>query len=281
MTFWDFFFQGECSAVMADQVEGESIDLVVTSPPYGEVFDNSDHYCNEYDFAAVAEQLWRVLKPGGQVCWNEQDKEGSGDSSGLSFEHCLAFKAIGFKLVKVIIYSKFAQPRRGDVRLYQTSHEYVFELAKGFPATVHQIEDRPNRTYGRPADSHTHRNKNNKKQQQWCKPPKEFGARGTVWVYDTSGGASYEWCDKELLNDFPAPMPEKLAGDLILSFSNPEEVVLDPFGGAGTTAKMARKYNRHFVYIDLLPDNLRIAKQRVAKYHNKLPLTNEVKPSAT
>ena len=45
----------------------------------------------------------------------------------------------------------------------------------------------------------------------------------------------------------PAPFPEELARDHILTWSEPGAIVYDPFMGSGTTAKMAKMHDRHFI----------------------------------
>jgi site-specific DNA-methyltransferase (adenine-specific) len=57
--------------------------------------------------------------------------------------------------------------------------------------------------------------------------------------------------------------PEQLAEDHILSWSKEGDVVLDPFGGSGTVAKMAKKNGRHFVHIDVSDEYCEIARRRV------------------
>ena len=58
--------------------------------------------------------------------------------------------------------------------------------------------------------------------------------------------------------------PEKLAEDHILSWSNPGDIVLDPFVGSGTTPKMAIRHNRHFIGIDISPEYCDLARRRIA-----------------
>ncbi|MBP5281392.1 MAG: site-specific DNA-methyltransferase [Lachnospiraceae bacterium] len=48
----------------------------------------------------------------------------------------------------------------------------------------------------------------------------------------------------------PTQKPEKLVAKLILASSNEGDIILDPFGGSGTTAVTARKLGRHFVTIE-------------------------------
>jgi len=63
--------------------------------------------------------------------------------------------------------------------------------------------------------------------------------------------------------DHPAIMPEALANDHIISWSNEGDVVLDPFMGSGTTGKMALLNNRRFIGVELSPEYVEIAKKRI------------------
>lgn len=63
----------------------------------------------------------------------------------------------------------------------------------------------------------------------------------------------------------PAPFPEAIARDHILSWSNPGDVVLDPFSGSGTTAKMARETGRRFIGIEVNPEYVEISRKRLAQ----------------
>jgi site-specific DNA-methyltransferase (adenine-specific) len=62
----------------------------------------------------------------------------------------------------------------------------------------------------------------------------------------------------------PATFPEKLVEDHILSWSNPDDVVLDPMCGSGTTCKMAKKNNRGFIGIDISQEYVDIANKRLS-----------------
>jgi site-specific DNA-methyltransferase (adenine-specific) len=61
----------------------------------------------------------------------------------------------------------------------------------------------------------------------------------------------------------PAVFPEKIAADHIKSWSNEEDVVLDPFMGSGTTAKMARALRRHYIGFEISPEYIAIAQKRL------------------
>ena len=69
-------------------------------------------------------------------------------------------------------------------------------------------------------------------------------------------------------NHFPAFTPKAspanaIAKDHILSWSNENDLILDPFCGSGTTLKMAKLLERNYIGIDISEDYLNIAKQRI------------------
>jgi len=81
---------------------------------------------------------------------------------------------------------------------------------------------------------------------------KPFGKRNNIWRFDTQKNTEH-----------PAPFPEKLANDHIISWSNEGDTVLDCFMGSGTTGKMAKQLNRNFIGIEKDAGYFEIAKQRI------------------
>lgn len=63
----------------------------------------------------------------------------------------------------------------------------------------------------------------------------------------------------------PTQKPEALLYRVILSSSNPGDVILDPFFGTGTTGAMARKLQRHYIGIEVEPDYIRVARERLSQ----------------
>ena len=64
-------------------------------------------------------------------------------------------------------------------------------------------------------------------------------------------------------NPHPAPFPEALARDHIISWSNPGDLVCDPFMGSGTTGKMAIQEVRKFIGFDISPEYCDMANRRI------------------
>ena len=90
-----------------EKMEEESVDLVVTSPPYDDLrtYNNSSKW-DQHTFYAVAAQLNRVLKPGGVIMWNVNDATIKGSETGSSFRQALHFMDIGLRLHDTMIYEK-------------------------------------------------------------------------------------------------------------------------------------------------------------------------------
>lgn len=59
--------------------------------------------------------------------------------------------------------------------------------------------------------------------------------------------------------------PEALLERVLLSSSNPGDVVLDPFFGSGTTGAVAKRLGRHYIGIERDPDYVRVATERIAR----------------
>lgn len=219
----------------------ESIDLVMTSPPYDNLRKYGGH---SWDFYGVAWNLKRLLKPGGVIVWVVADECVDGSETGSSMEQALHFKRLGLNLHDTMIYEKSGSANPESVRYHQT-WEYVFVLSKGSPAHVNILKDRKNLYVLNRKDEATQR--------------KEYGARFNVWRYPNGGGHTGD----KITHDHPAPFQESLAKDHISSWSNVGDVVLDPFAGSGTTLKAAKELNRRYVGIEINPTYVDIINKRL------------------
>ena len=250
---------GDCLELMKHIVD-DSIDLTVTSPPYDNLRSyngNIDQWCFE-KFQEIAKELYRVTKLGGVVVWIVADATVNGSETGTSFRHALTFKDVGFNLHDTMIWRKPHSGGIGSLNRYENVFEYMFILSKGTPKHVHIIKDKPNKRFGemqhgssRQKDGSTRKTTGYGKRRV-----AEFGRRHNVW--DVVPCKS----PKERLH--PAPFPEKLATDHILSWSDPGSVVFDPFAGSGTTGVACIKTGRHFIGFEICEEYYTIAKKRIA-----------------
>jgi DNA modification methylase len=253
-------FCGDNVEVLRREVIDNSIQLTVTSPPY----DNLRKYNGfTWDFEGVARELFRVTKPGGVVVWVVGDATINGSETGTSFRQALGFKDVGFNLHDTMIYEKAGTGACGSNLAYWQTWEYMFVFSKGRPSVVSLIEDKPNAFAGKKAaqdkDGCSGRRSadGQAKDKGKVRIVKEFSRRTNIWRY-TTGAFNHD--DK---TGHPAPFPEALARDHILSWSSPGDIVLDPFLGGGTTGKMAFQLGRFFIGCDISPEYVEIARNRI------------------
>lgn len=247
---------GDNVAVMSE-MEAESIDLVVTSPPYDNLRTYGGH---KWDFEGVAGQLKRLLKPGGVIVWVVNDATVDGSETGTSFRQALHFKEIGLNLWDTMIWDK-AWCQYGDTASrYAGTFEFVFILSKGRPSSINIIKDRKNVTTGTSRVSRFDRRVTGSEGGAVTRNDKyrvhEFSPRKAIWEIpvDNSTGGKHE-----------AVFPESLARDHILSWSNEGDTVLDCFSGSGTTIKMARETGRKGIGIEINPEYCDITRKRLSQ----------------
>lgn len=248
---------GDCLQEMK-KIRNNFIDLVVTSPPY----DDLRNYNSNFDCEKIAIELYRILKSGGVAVWVIGDKVEKGSKTLTSYKQAITFKNVGFKVYDVIIYEK-TSPSAPHKNRYFNSFEYMFILSKGKPKTVNLIADRKNKYAGTYSGVVTKREKDGNLSKKGKKLIKEYGIRTNIWSYAVGNNKSTK---DRIAFKHPAIFPEKLAEDHILSWSNPGDIVLDPFLGSGTTGKMALLNNRNFIGIEIDEEFFNIAKERITSY---------------
>ena len=239
-------------------------DLTITSPPYDNLRTYNKTLNSDFPFEKIATQLYRVMKIGGVIVWVVGDAVINKSESGTSFRQALFFIELGFKLHDTMIYEKNGAsfPARRDGNRYSQIFEYMFVFSKDeAPKTSHLLCDKPNRWVGYTSfGKANYRNKDGEKIERIIKPVPEFSPRNNIWRYNT--GLNYSTKDK-IAFEHPAIFPEELVKDHILTWSNENDIILDPFCGSGTTCKMAKLLNRKYVGIDVVEEYLKIAKKRL------------------
>lgn len=250
--------QGD-SAKILKEIPSQSIDLCLTSPPYDDARDYNGY---SFEFEVVAKELFRVIKNGGVLVWVVADQTKNFCETLSSFKQAIFFvENCGFNLLDTMIYQKNGAPSPypGMMR-YAPYFEYMFVFSKGKPKTFNPIKDRENKSYGKINSGNTARQKNGSTKATGSYIPKKYSIRPNVWVYDV--GKNKDTKDKIALKH-PARFPENLAKDHILSWSNEGDLVLDPFMGSGTTAKMAKQTGRKFIGIEISAEYIEIASERL------------------
>lgn len=240
------------------------VDLIVTSPPYDNLrtyANNIDENWNEEVWKPIIKGLYRIIKEGGVVVWIVGDATKNGSESCTSFKQALYFKEVGFKLFDTMIYEKKPRGACGNNKTYWQTFEYMFIFSKGTPKTINLICDRENKEE-RSGDNGTKRLTNGELKKVKRGGYGKYGRRTNVWRYDIGNGKSTKY--KEAYNH-PAIFPEQLAIDHIISWSNKNDIVYDPFMGSGTTAQCAIQLGRNFIGSEISKEYMKIIESRIKK----------------
>ena len=235
-------------------MDKESVDLVVTSPPYDDLRNYNGF---TFDCEAVAKALMRVVKAGGVVVWVVGDRINGGRSL-TSFEQAFTFRDAGFTVYDVMVFKKRNTPFMRK-RAYTNCYEFMFVFARGTPNTFNPLRSPSVRSgladvpFLKGPDGVNRKTK---------RPLSEHKVRNNIWSYAV--GKNGTTSDMYAF-EHPAMFPENLARDHILSWSNPGDLVFDPMCGAGTTCKIAKATGRRWLGVDVSEQYTAIARKRLSQ----------------
>ena len=253
------------------QMEAESVDLIVTSPPYDNLrkYGGTPADWNFDKFKAIAAEIARVLKQGGVCVWVVGDATVNGSESGTSFRQALYFRdECELKLYDTMLYMK-ANPIPQTQRRYEQVFEYMFVLSNGIPKTFNPIKERCKQAWqpqqwGRSINTDERTVKHLREDD--VQLTRETKIHGNAFTYAIGGNST----------GHPAVFPEKLALEQVYSWSNECDVVLDPFMGSGTTAIACIKERRHFIGFELSKEYFDKAVRRIKAEQAQLTLHLEL-----
>lgn len=255
---------GDCTEGLKS-LANESIDLVITSPPYGDIRKGA--YSNCVDFIALRNALYPKVKTGGVVVWNEQDGTEEGKKTLSSFKHLLDFCADGyFNCFEHCIYAKNGRPGPWWNRRFRVDHEYLFIMVKG---------DKPNHFDKGHMDqkiksysSHGNTRLSNGMLGKASGITKDTKSQGSVFFYNCSTADGYEHRDEKLRH--PATMPEQMPMDFIRCFTKEGDLVVDPFAGSSTVLRAAKRLNRRYLGFEIEPKYVELSEKLLKTIKPKL-----------
>lgn len=238
-------YNEDCLDTLA-RLEDNSIDLIITSPPYNKnayapnggqdkswaalrgrqiPYDlyNDDMPQEQYEAwqRRVIEECLRVLKPTGSLFYNHKDILFNGVIIPPKFVY-------DFKIHQQIIWNR-GSSLANDVHYFQPITEYIYWIVKD-PKQV--FFDKKMAAY-----------------------------RQNIWNINF-----------ETNNPHPAPFPKLLVGNIILSCSKEGDVIYDPFMGSGTTAVVATKYKRYYIGSEISLQYVEMAEKRIKQEQMQLQL---------
>jgi len=256
-------------------MKDNSIDLVLTSPPYDNLRTYEDSLERSFDiFQWIAKELSRIIKVWWIIVWIVWDATVKGSETGTSFRQALYFKdECLLNIHDTMIYRKTWCPFPEKTRYYPI-FEYMFVLSKWPPNTHNLIADRKNiesgsrvarKKWNRQADGSMRENSASKLGND--RKIKDTWVRYNIRRISSS---STEKDKTKLLH--PATFSKRLAQDHILSRSNHWDKVLDCFAWSWTTWVACKEIWRDCIliekekkYIDII--NKRLDNTTISLFH--------------
>ena len=252
----DQVIKGDANEILKG-LPDNSIDIIVTSPPYDELRDYKGF---AIDLNNLGIQLHRVLKPGGVLGMVIQDQTQNFGKSLTSFRTIVSWcDNADFKLFECLIYRKYGAEGAWWNKRFRVDHEYLPVFIKGERPAYFNKDDLkiPSKHAGKVMKGGGTRLTSGVRISTRPIKINSMKCRGTVWEYMTAGDGS------RLKHQHPATFPDKLPYDLISCFCPPKGVVLDPMCGSGTSLIAAKKLGRDYIGIDIAEEYCQLAKQRI------------------
>jgi site-specific DNA-methyltransferase (adenine-specific) len=224
------------------KLPSNSVDLIVTSPPYNLSIQYAEHndsmdLSNYYDWCKEwIDESFRVLKNGGRFCLQIGCFQSNLNEPTYSTFTEL-FKKSGFTFREFIIWNKNTIPKRTAWGSWKSPSnprisppfEMIINFHKGSPKIVEKGET----------------DLTKEEFVQWT---------NGLWVMAPESAKK---------RNHPAPFPEELVKRCIKMHSYIGAVVLDPFNGSGTTTSVANKLGRRFIGYDITDNYCQLAEDRI------------------
>ncbi len=243
-------YPGDCLEMLRE-IPDESMQLIVTSPPYniGKEYEKRLHldiYLRQQ--AHVITECVRTLAPTGSICWQVGNYVDRGAIIPLDTVLYPIFSGLGLRMRNRIIWhfehglhcSRRFSGRYETIMWFTKSDRYVFNLD-----AVRVPQKYPGKKYF----------KGPKAGQYSCHP---LGKNpGDVWVIPNVKSNHVE------KTEHPCQFPVELIERLVLSLTNEGDWVLDPFLGTGTTVIAAIRHGRRGAGAEIVPKYVRLAHERI------------------
>jgi len=243
-------YPGDCKALLKS-VPDESVQLIVTSPPYniGKEYEKRLQLSTYLEQQAeVIEECVRCLSPQGSICWQVGNYVDKGAIIPLDAVLYPIFSELGLKMRNRIIWhfehglhcSRRFSGRYETIIWFTKSNDYVFNLD---PVRVPQKY--PGKKYFKGPKAGTYS----------CNP---LGKNpGDLWVIPNVKSNHVE------KTEHPCQFPVELIERLVLALTNEGDRVLDPFLGTGTTIIAAIRHGRKGLGAETIPKYVQLARQRI------------------
>jgi site-specific DNA-methyltransferase (adenine-specific) len=260
--------QGDSKEVLKT-FEDNSVDLIVTSPPYADRRKQTyggvkpEEYVEW--FLPISKELFRVLKPTGTFILNIKEKAENGERSTYVLELILALRKQGWLWTEEFIWhKKNSYPGKWPNR-FRDAWERLLQFNKDRNFNMYQDAVKVpigNWTKDRLTNlSETDKIRDN------AKNGSGFGKNISNWigketVYPNNVLHLATECNNK---NHSAAFPDTLPEWFIKLFTQEYDTVLDPFAGSGTTLRVAQKLNRNSFGIEIMPEYVEIAQSQITE----------------
>ena len=258
--------QGD-SAEVLKTLPDNSIDLIVTSPPYADQRKSTYGGISPYKyvewFLPISEQLLRVLKPSGTFVLNIKEKVVEGERSTYVMELILAMRKQGWLWTEEFIWhKKNSYPGKWPNR-FRDAWERLLQFNKSKKFAMYQEEVMV--PMGDWAKSRLKNLSDTDKRRDNSKVGSGFGKNISNWIdrekaYPTNVLHLATECNNK---KHSAAFPEELPEWFIKLFTKEGDMVLDPFAGSGTTLFVAERMGRSAIGIEIMEDYYKMIKNQL------------------
>lgn len=263
------------------RMDDDSVDLVVTSPPYEDVRTYGiayDRTGEEWVDWAKERYLECVRVCRGLVAWVVEGKTRSFRYSMTPFLLAADLHRAGVRFRHPCIYKRNGIPGSGGPDWFRNDWELILCSSKGkLPFSDNTACGEPPKfapggraSHRRPDGTRVYYNTErdadgNLVVNNWTQP--DIANPGNVIDCGAVGGGNM---GDTICHENEAPFPEDIPERFIRSCCPPDGVVLDPFIGSGTTAKVALRFGRRCIGIDLRPSQLDLTRRRCSEVQEEL-----------
>ena len=259
-------FHGD-SAEVLKTLPDNTVDLVVTSPPYADQRKSTyggvttDQYVEW--FLPISAQLLRVLKPTGTFILNIKEKVVNGERSTYVMELILAMRKQGWLWTEEFIWhKKNSYPGKWPNR-FRDAWERLLQFNKSKKFAMYQEEVMV--PMGDWARTRLKNLSETDKRRDNSKVGSGFGKNISNWIdRDKAYPTNVLHLATECYNKkHSAAFPEELPQWFIKLFTQEGDTVLDPFAGSGTTLFVAERMGRNAIGIELMDEYYQMIKEQI------------------
>lgn len=248
-------YVGDCLDILRE-LPADSVDLVVTSPPYDRQakYSNGERYQRDWysgTFLKITEEILRVLRPHGSLVLNYRSRRHKSERGILQYEIIFWLRDQGFIFAEDFVWGKPSPPPGRFKRYLKDAVEYCYQFAK---TPDWQFFPEACLSPARWDRKDVARRKRLAQNYSRVNEPSGQGRKRVQAGPDMVRPSNLLSFEPEFLpnpTSHPARFPVGLPDFFIRLMTEPGQLVLDPFAGTGTTGVAAERLGRRWLLAEL------------------------------